>query len=230
MIEDFRFRGASGSNTFGKPQYLHQSKWKEQVRNLVKDLFVVLEEQARATLEQTLGSEPLLKTESNEEVEVRPVSTFISEGDLMLNSQVPFLTQPFISEPGPSSRVEERGKRSEKLLAIYKQGNAAPDSISQRGKSPRTKSKERTVLQRETEQSRRSTSPYRIRLGSSRPTHPGLRSEAANKGQTHAVEQVATELNGKCQSSSIKALSDINSIFHTGNFKVWGRYTQNLVV
>jgi len=222
MIEDFRFRGSSGSNTFSSPEYLHQSKWKEPVKGLVKELFAALEEQAKAALEQTMGLDPLLETESSDQVEDRapPVSAGLSERDLTLNSQVPFLTQPLTPEPELQSGVEERRKRSEKLLAMYQKGNPAPNPIIRPDRSPHMEQRHRTAAHVEAKGSRRSKSPRETVLSLLPPSNPVFADKKVTKRQTQAVEYVATGVHSRPQTSSIKAGAVISNVFHTGNFKV----------
>lgn len=95
MIEEFFIRGSSGSDTFGRPDPLHVTKWGEQIKNSVNELFVVLHRPPAGNSSDQNQQSELPKTEPSDVAEklLSFGDTNEVESSSLLNSQTPYLTQ-----------------------------------------------------------------------------------------------------------------------------------------
>jgi len=119
-IEDFVFRGSSGSDTFGHPKPILSAKWKDEIKLLIKDLFGILHEKSiRDGSEQDLRLETPERglDDENTTSSLPTLMTTDHADDFMLNSQAPYLTQnPMVeAELRPTEETHATGGQGLKL-------------------------------------------------------------------------------------------------------------------
>lgn len=137
-IEDFFFRGSSGSDTFGHPKPILSAKWKDQIKLLIKDLFAVLHEKSiKDSSEQDLRLEPFEKGLDDETTSTSlPTLMTTDADDFVSNSQAPYLTQnPMVeAEPRPTEETDAIGGQDLKLILRNPHSTSATSAFEENRK------------------------------------------------------------------------------------------------